>query len=85
MILGAGGGLARRKLIPALFRLELFKRLPGNMAILGCGRKPIHRQLALGGRTVLPAHRQAHGREQFGDLYPLQESATGFAQACPSR
>lgn len=41
VILGAGGDLARRKLIPALFRLELFKRLPDNMAILGCGRKPM--------------------------------------------
>jgi glucose-6-phosphate 1-dehydrogenase len=41
VILGAGGDLARRKLIPALFRLELFKRLPENMAILGCGRKPM--------------------------------------------
>lgn len=40
VILGAGGDLARRKLIPALFRLELFNRLPENMAILGCGRKP---------------------------------------------
>ncbi|MDH4235337.1 MAG: glucose-6-phosphate dehydrogenase [Gallionella sp.] len=42
VILGAGGDLARRKLIPALFRLELFKRLPDNMAILGCGRKPMN-------------------------------------------
>lgn len=41
VILGAGGDLARRKLIPALFRLELFNRLPVNMAILGCGRKPM--------------------------------------------
>src|SRR5664279_475974 len=41
VILGAGGDLARRKLIPALFRLELFNRLPENMAILGCGRKPM--------------------------------------------
>jgi glucose-6-phosphate 1-dehydrogenase len=41
VILGAGGDLARRKLIPALFRLELFKRLPENMTILGCGRKPM--------------------------------------------
>ncbi len=47
VILGAGGDLARRKLIPALFRLELFKRLPDNMAILGCGRKPMsHEQWA---------------------------------------
>ena len=49
VILGAGGDLARRKLIPALFRLELFKRLPDNMAILGCGRKPmIHEQWDVG-------------------------------------
>jgi glucose-6-phosphate 1-dehydrogenase len=41
VILGAGGDLARRKLIPALFRLEMFQRLPNNMVILGCGRKPM--------------------------------------------
>jgi glucose-6-phosphate 1-dehydrogenase len=36
VIFGANGNLARRKLIPALFRLEVAARLPGNMAILGC-------------------------------------------------
>jgi glucose-6-phosphate 1-dehydrogenase len=41
VILGAGGDLAKRKLIPALFRLEMFKRLPENMSIVGCGRKLI--------------------------------------------
>ncbi|MDD2699940.1 MAG: glucose-6-phosphate dehydrogenase [Sideroxydans sp.] len=41
VILGAGGDLARRKLIPALFRLELFNRLPESVSILGCGRKPM--------------------------------------------
>ncbi len=35
-IFGAGGNLSRRKLIPALFRLELAKRLPEGMVILGC-------------------------------------------------
>jgi glucose-6-phosphate 1-dehydrogenase len=36
VIFGANGNLARRKLIPALFRLEVAARLPGNMVILGC-------------------------------------------------
>lgn len=36
VIFGVNGNLARRKLIPALFRLEVAARLPENMAILGC-------------------------------------------------
>src|SRR3989338_6770223 len=36
VIFGAGGNLSRRKLIPALFRLEAAKRLPEQMVILGC-------------------------------------------------
>jgi glucose-6-phosphate 1-dehydrogenase len=35
-IFGAGGNLSRRKLLPALFHLEMLNRLPQNMAILGC-------------------------------------------------
>ncbi len=35
-IFGAGGNLSRRKLIPALFRLEIAHRLPEQMVILGC-------------------------------------------------
>ena len=35
-IFGAGGNLSRRKLIPALFRLEMRGRLPASLAILGC-------------------------------------------------
>src|SRR5450631_3781313 len=35
-IFGAGGNLSQRKLIPALFRLEIAKRLPDQMIILGC-------------------------------------------------
>jgi glucose-6-phosphate 1-dehydrogenase len=35
-IFGAGGNLSRRKLIPALFRLEIAQRLPDHMLILGC-------------------------------------------------
>ncbi|TXT25251.1 MAG: glucose-6-phosphate 1-dehydrogenase [Gallionellaceae bacterium] len=36
VIFGAGGNLSRRKLLPALFRLEMAKRLPDNVTILGC-------------------------------------------------
>ncbi|HWR76332.1 MAG TPA: glucose-6-phosphate dehydrogenase [Thiobacillus sp.] len=36
VIFGTAGNLSRRKLIPALFRLEMAKRLPEHMAILGC-------------------------------------------------
>lgn len=35
-IFGAGGNLSQRKLIPALFRLEIAKHLPEKMVILGC-------------------------------------------------
>ena len=35
-IFGAGGNLSQRKLIPALFRLEVAKHLPEKMVILGC-------------------------------------------------
>jgi len=37
VIFGASGNLSRRKLIPALFRLEVARRLPDKMVILGCG------------------------------------------------
>src|SRR3989338_55175 len=43
MIFGAGGNLSRRKLIPALFRLETAKHLPEQMAILGCDIAPRQR------------------------------------------
>jgi glucose-6-phosphate 1-dehydrogenase len=36
VIFGAGGNLSRRKLLPALYRLENVNRLPEKMAILGC-------------------------------------------------
>jgi glucose-6-phosphate 1-dehydrogenase len=44
VIYGAGGDLARRKLIPGLFHLDLSERLPENMAIVACGRKPWSRE-----------------------------------------
>ncbi len=42
-IFGAGGNLSRRKLIPALFRLEAAKRLPEQAVILGCDIVPRER------------------------------------------
>ncbi len=33
---GAGGNLSRKKLIPALFHLEMLSRLPQQLVILGC-------------------------------------------------
>ncbi|BCK87978.1 glucose-6-phosphate 1-dehydrogenase [Sideroxyarcus emersonii] len=35
-IFGVGGNLSQRKLIPALFRLEMAMRLPEQLVILGC-------------------------------------------------
>ncbi len=40
VIFGAAGNLSRRKLIPSLFRLEMARRLPEHMVILGCGIEP---------------------------------------------
>jgi len=44
VIFGTAGNLSRRKLIPALFRLEMAKRLPEHMVILGCGIEPRERE-----------------------------------------
>ena len=38
VIFGASGDLTERKLIPALFRLEMQKLLPERFVILGLGR-----------------------------------------------
>ncbi len=43
-IFGAGGNLSRRKLIPALFRLEAAKCLPEQLVILGCDIVPRERE-----------------------------------------
>ncbi len=37
VIFGAAGNLSRRKLIPSLFSLEVLKRFPERLIILGCG------------------------------------------------
>ena len=43
VIFGAAGNLSRRKLIPSLFRLEMAKRLPERLIILGCGIELVER------------------------------------------
>ena len=43
VIFGAAGNLSRRKLIPSLFRLEMAKRLPERLIILGCGIESVER------------------------------------------
>jgi glucose-6-phosphate 1-dehydrogenase len=50
VIFGAAGNLSRRKLIPSLFRLEIAKRLPETLAILGCGIEIVEREAWI--RTV---------------------------------
>ncbi|MFW5431940.1 MAG: glucose-6-phosphate dehydrogenase [Methylophilaceae bacterium] len=41
VLFGATGNLARVKLYPGLFRLDLLGHLPDNMKIMGVGRRPI--------------------------------------------
>ncbi len=41
VLFGATGNLARVKLYPGLYRLDLLGRLPENMKIMGVGRRPI--------------------------------------------
>jgi glucose-6-phosphate 1-dehydrogenase len=39
VVFGAGGDLAKRKLLPALYNLEVEKLLPDNFAVVGFGRR----------------------------------------------
>ncbi|OGT00051.1 MAG: glucose-6-phosphate dehydrogenase [Gallionellales bacterium RIFCSPLOWO2_12_FULL_59_22] len=70
VIYGAGGDLARRKLIPGLFRLDIANRLPEQMVIMSCGRKPWSREqwvaevLAML-QTQYPPEVIAHSFERF--------------------
>src|SRR4029078_3699610 len=41
VIFGAAGDLAKRKLLPALFRLAYDRRLPASFAIIGTSRTPL--------------------------------------------
>lgn len=44
VIFGAGGNLSRRKLIPALYQLEVAGRLPDTMVILACSLEQVSRE-----------------------------------------
>ena len=46
---------------------------------------PAHRQLALGRRALLPAHRQAHGRADDGNRHPLQAGTLCAVRRHPCR
>ena len=41
VIFGASGDLNRRKLMPALFRLALDRRLPASFSVVGTSRSPL--------------------------------------------
>jgi len=41
VIFGASGDLTRRKLVPALYNLDLERLLPGSISIIGMARRPI--------------------------------------------
>ncbi|HEX5042172.1 MAG TPA: glucose-6-phosphate dehydrogenase [Candidatus Polarisedimenticolaceae bacterium] len=41
VIFGAGGDLASRKLVPALYNLALDRLLPGDAVLVGAGRRPM--------------------------------------------
>ncbi len=47
VIFGAAGNLSRRKLIPALFRLEMAMRLPERLMLLGCGLEQVGHEVWL--------------------------------------
>jgi glucose-6-phosphate 1-dehydrogenase len=57
-IFGAGGNLARRKLIPALFHLDMVGRLPESLAIMGCDIVLRRREewLAMIGEIIRPLY-----------------------------
>jgi len=56
---GAGGNLSRRKLIPALFHLEMAHRLPEHLVIMGCDISHYEREQWLG--VVCDILRGLHG------------------------
>jgi len=61
VIFGAGGDLSRRKLIPALFRLEIAGRLPEKMVILATGRAPWSREQWIVEVTAMLAAKYPNG------------------------
>ena len=78
ILFGASGDLAKRKVIPAMYDLAQYKSLGERYAIIGFahgdirGHAAADRQLALGGRAVLPAVGQAHGAPRPDSRMPAR-------------
>ncbi len=64
VLFGATGNLARVKLYPGLFRLDLLGRLPADMKILGVGRKPIDQAQWLAGIKKMLDTKVKNGYDQ---------------------
>jgi len=64
VIFGAGGNLSRIKLIPALFRLEVAKRLPEKMQILAAGLEQRSREQWLDEVAGMLRSKYPHGYDE---------------------
>ncbi len=64
VIFGAGGNLSRRKLIPALFRLEIAGRLPEKMMILATSLEQWSREQWIAEVTGMLAEKYPKGYDQ---------------------
>jgi len=70
VIFGAGGDLASRKLVPALYNLALDRLLPGDAALVGAGRRPMSDgEFAQAMREAVEAHsRRPLDPEMWDDM-----------------
>jgi len=66
VIFGASGDLTKRKLMPALYRLDFDRRLPANFAIIGNSRTPMSDDAF--------REKMREGVEQFLEDSPFDES-----------
>jgi glucose-6-phosphate 1-dehydrogenase len=64
VLFGATGNLARVKLYPGLYRLDLLGRLPENMKIMGVGRKDIDHQEWIDGIKAMVNAKFKNGVDQ---------------------
>ena len=64
VIFGAGGNLSRRKLIPALFRLEVGRRLPKQMVILASSLEPWSREQWIAEVSSMLLAKYPHGLDE---------------------
>jgi len=73
VIFGASGDLAKRKLLPALYRLAVERRLPATVQIVGTSRTPLSDDAFRG--------LMHDAVKQFVENSPFDENQwTGFAQ-----